>query len=77
LEILAKAADQVGFAVLPRRWVVEQSIASYGRARRLNKDYEHLAKYSESWVYLASIMFLLQRLHPRADREPPYARAAA
>ena len=77
LEIVAKAADQVGFAVLPRRWVVERSIAWYGRARRLSKDYEHLAEYSESWIYLASIMFLLQRLHPRADREPPYARKAA
>jgi putative transposase len=77
LEIVAKAPEQVGFAVLPRRWVVERSIAWYGRARRLSKDYEHLAEYSESWIYLASMMFLLQRLYPRADREPPYARKAA
>ena len=77
LEIVTKADDQVAFVVLPRRWVVERSIAWYGRARRLSKDYEHLTEYSESWIYLASIMFLLQRLHPRADRERPYARKAA
>ena len=77
LEIVAKAPEQVGFAVLPRRWVVERSIAWYGRARRLSKDYEHRPEYSESWIYLASIMFLLQRLHPRADCEPPYARKTA
>jgi len=77
LEIVTKADDQVGFVVLPRRWVVERSIAWYGRARRLSKDYEHLAEYSESWLYLASILFLLQRLHPSTARERPYARKAA
>ncbi len=77
LEIVVRAADQEGFTVLPRRWVVERSIAWYGRCRRLSKDYEHLPDYSESWVYLASILFLLRRLHPGSDREQPYARKAA
>jgi putative transposase len=77
LEVVVRAADQVGFTVLPRRWVVERSIAWYGRSRRLSKDYEHLAEYSESWVYLASIQFLLTRLRPSSAREQPYARKAA
>ena len=77
LEVVTKADDQVGFAVLPRRWVVERSIAWYGRSRRWSKDYEHLAEYSESWIDLASMMFLLQRLHPRPDRAAAYARKAA
>ncbi len=77
LEIVERGPDQVGFVVLPRRWVVERSIAWYGRARRLSKDYEHWPEYSESWVYLASIQFLLRRLAPQRDIEPPYARKAA
>jgi putative transposase len=77
LEIVAKAAAQVGFTALPRRRVVERSIAWYGRCRRLSKDYEHLAEYSESWVYLASIQFLLRRLRPGSAQERLYARKAA
>ena len=77
LEIVVKAAEQVGFAVLPRRWVVERSIAWGGRSRRLSKDYERLAEYSESWIYLASIHLLLKRLRPDRAAEAPYVRKAA
>jgi putative transposase len=77
LEIVERGPDHIGFVVLPRRWVVERSIAWYGRARRLSKDYEHWPEYSESWVYIASIQFLLRRLAPQRDIEPPYARKAA
>jgi putative transposase len=77
LEIVRKPAEQKGFAVLPRRWVVERSIAWQGRSRRLSKDYEHAAEYSESWCYLASIQLLLKRLRPPRGVEVPYARTAA
>jgi len=40
LEVVAKLADQQGFVVLPRRWVVERTFAWLGRYRRLSKDYE-------------------------------------
>src|SRR3712207_5497334 len=55
LEIVRKPEEQKGFVLLPRRWVVERTIAWQGRSRRLSKDYEHAAEYSESWCYLASI----------------------
>ena len=77
LEIVEKPADQVGFAVQPRRWVVERSIAWINRSRRLSKDYEQRAESTETWCYLSSIQLLLKRLCPRFDREPPYARKAA
>jgi putative transposase len=77
LEVVLKAADQKGFVVLPRRWVVERSIAWYGRGRRFAKDYEHRPEYSESWIYIGSIHLLLQRLRPRRDAERPYARKVA
>jgi transposase len=40
VEIVRKNPDQVGFAVNPRRWVVERFFAWIGRNRRLAKDYE-------------------------------------
>ena len=40
VEIVRKRPDQVGFAVHPRRWVVERLLAWPGRNRRLAKDVE-------------------------------------
>ncbi len=62
LEQVEKPKDQVGFAVQPRRWVVERTFAWLGRGRRLSKDYEMLAENSESVVYIGSIRLMLKRL---------------
>ena len=40
VEIVRKSPDQVGFAVQPRRWVVERFFAWINRNRRLAKDFE-------------------------------------
>ncbi len=64
LEIVEREPDQVGFKVLPRRWVVERTFAWLGRYRRLSKDYEHCTKSSEAMLYLASIHTMLKRLAP-------------
>lgn len=77
LEVVEKPADQQGFAVQPRRWVVERSIAWLNRCRRLSKDYERRPESSETWCYLSSIQLLLNRLRPPADRPIPYAPKAA
>ena len=77
LEVVEKPADQKGFAVLPRRWVVERSIAWVNRSRRLSKDYEERPEAAESWCYVSSIHLLLNRLCPRSDTDPPYLRKVA
>jgi putative transposase len=64
VEIVAKPKDQKGFAVLPRRWVVERTFAWLGRNRRLSKDYEALPETHEAWVHLAMIHLMLRRLAP-------------
>jgi putative transposase len=50
------------FEPLPRRWVVERTLAWTSRYRRLSKDYERLPATSEALVYLTSIRLLLGRL---------------
>ncbi len=62
LEIVTAEPDQVGFAVQPRRWVVERTFAWLGKFRRLSKDYERSPLSSEASIYLASIFTLLKRL---------------
>jgi putative transposase len=62
LEQVTKPEGQVGFAVQPRRWVVERTFAWLGRGRRLSKDYERLPENSESVVYIGSIRLMLRRL---------------
>jgi putative transposase len=62
VDVVQKAADQLGFAVLPRRWVVERTLAWLCRNRRLSKDYEHHTWCSESRVYIASIGILLRNI---------------
>jgi len=77
LEVVGRPAGQQGFQVLPRRWVVERTIAWQGRHRRLSKDYEHTAAASETWCYIASIALLLRRLRPDPTVERPYLRNVA
>ena len=64
LVIVSKPADQIGFVVHPRRWVVERTFAWLGRYRRLSKDYEELPDSSEAWIYAAAIHLMLRRLAP-------------
>ncbi len=74
LEIVKKDAEQKGFVVQAKRWVVERSLAWYSRNRRLSKDYEHLCETSEVMVYIASIQVMLRRLCPNVNVEEPYLR---
>jgi putative transposase len=62
LEIVEKAEGQKGFVVLPRRWVVERTIAWLNRQRRLSKDYERLPQTGEAFVYVAMIRLMLRNL---------------
>ena len=60
--IVQPAADQVGFAVQPKRWIVERTFAHLGRYRRLAKDFEHLVSCVIAHILTASIHLTLKRL---------------
>jgi putative transposase len=62
LEIVEKPADQKGFSVLKRRWVVERTFAWLGRYRRLAKDYDLLPATGEAWIHIAMTHIMLKRL---------------
>ena len=62
LEIVPRPKDSHSFEVLPRRWVVERTLAWLGRCRRLSKDCEALPETTESWVYIAMTHLMLRRL---------------
>ena len=51
-----------GFVPVARWWVVERSIAWTNFFRRIVKDYEYTLSSSVSWLYLANIQIMLQRL---------------
>ena len=58
----AKSPDQVGFAVQPRRWIVERFFAWINRNRRLAKDFEATIASARAFLYAASVMLLVRRL---------------
>ena len=62
VEIVRKHPDQVGFAVLPRRWVVERFFAWLGRNRRLAKDVAATIASATAFLHAASVMLLIRRL---------------
>jgi putative transposase len=62
LEIVERDPVLKTFQLLPRRWVVDRTLAWLGRYRRLSKDYEHCTLSSEGTIYVASIHSMLQRL---------------
>lgn len=62
LEILRKPADQRGFAVHPRRWVVERTLAWLTAYRRLARDYERHPEVSEAIIRWAAIAGMTRRI---------------
>ncbi|RSN16229.1 IS5 family transposase [Nonomuraea sp. WAC 01424] len=62
LEIVRKPADQRGFSVIARRWVVERTPAWLTACRRLARDYERDPKVSEAVIRWAAIAGMARRL---------------
>jgi transposase len=62
LQVVRRAMAVSGFEVLPRRWVVERTIAWLNRNRRLAKDFEACVESALSWLMIASVKLLSRRL---------------
>jgi transposase len=62
IEIVRKPADQRGFAVIPRRWAVERTLAWLTAHRRLARDYERDPATSEAMIRWAAINTITRRI---------------
>ncbi len=62
IEIVTRSQSGGTFKAEPRRWVVERTLAWFGRNRRLAKDFEASIASAEAWVLIASIRLLSRRL---------------
>lgn len=62
VELVKHEEGHRGFAVLPRRWVVERTNAWFGRFRILNKEYERTLASSRADVLMGMTMLMLRRL---------------
>lgn len=62
IEIVKRSDAAKGFVLLPRRWVVERTIAWLNRNRRLAKDFERTIESAATWLYIASVKLMSRRL---------------
>ena len=62
VEIIKRSDTAKGFEVLPRRWVVERTLAWLSRNRRLAKDFEHTIASATAWIFIASVQLFTRRI---------------
>lgn len=62
IEIVKRSDVAKGFVLLPRRWVVERTLAWLNRNRRLAKDFEATIESAVTWLYIASVKLMSRRL---------------
>ena len=62
LEIVRREPGTKGFAVRPKRWIVERTLSWIRRNHRIAKDLEHLVRSAKTFIKLAIIKIMLRRL---------------
>lgn len=62
IEIVKRSDAAKRFVLLPRRWVVERTLAWLNRNRRLAKDFEATIESAQTWLMIASVKLLTRRL---------------
>ena len=62
IEIVKRSDTAKGFVLLPRRWVVERTLAWLNRTKRLAKDFQKTIESATAWLFLASVQLLTRKL---------------
>ena len=62
IQIVKRSEMAKSFVLLPRRWVVERTLAWLNRNRRLAKDDEASITSAETWFCIANVKLLTRRL---------------
>jgi transposase len=76
LEIVRRSDAAKGFVLLPRRWVVERTLAWLNRNRRLAKDFEATTESALAWLMIASVKLLSRRLARDPGNYESYSKAS-
>ncbi|MGW8362904.1 IS5 family transposase [Streptomyces wedmorensis] len=74
VEVVQRDSQVKGFAPVPKRWVVEQTLGTLTLHRRLVRDYETLPASSASMIYWSMTDIMTRRLTGTATltwRDPP------
>jgi len=79
VQVVNKLAGQIGFKVLPRRWVVERTFSWISRCRRTVRDYERRPEHHAAMVQWAMVIIMTRRLarHHTSNRAPATVAKAA
>lgn len=62
VEVVKRSDKAEGFQPLPKRWIVERTLAWLMQNRRLVRDYERCESSAESWIIIALIRVQIRRL---------------
>jgi transposase len=62
IEIIKRSDKTKGFELLPRRRVVERTLARLDRKRRLDKDFERTIASATAWLFIASVQLIARRI---------------
>jgi len=62
LQIVKRRDAAIGFEVIPKRWIVERTLAWISQCRRLGRDFERYARTTAAFIRLAMIRIMLRRL---------------
>ena len=65
MEVVRAKAGVKGFAVQPKRWIIERAFAWLTYNRRLVEDYEERAVNSEAMILMSASKFMAKRLAKR------------
>jgi transposase len=77
LQIVRRPDDLHTFKVLPRRWVVERTLAWITRHRRTVRDYERLPAHHETYLYWSMIVMTRRLARKAAGTSAPAESDAA
>jgi putative transposase len=67
--VVSRPPGVEGWVRLPKRWVVERTLAWLGRYRRLSKDYEKRTDTSAAMVQISALHHMLRRLKPKQSQD--------
>ena len=62
IEVVKRSGTMRGFKPLPRRWVVERTLAWLSRNRRLAKDFEAAIATAQVWLFIGNVQLLIRRM---------------